>query len=148
MWVILGKIITKLWIYICLLLSLLSLTVPIQSHSADSALWWFDFSTSISYLWPQVFSCLRHPSLIFCNHERLAEILGMVSFAVFWVVTTFKSYITFKYFIDTQYRLFDFYVLFVLWQERQKQDTVKDTRKDTAPQKAPQKTPYSNFQLL
>ena len=72
----------------------------------------------------------------------IAEILCMVSFAVSFamsfVVYCFlschlhlTSYITFKYFIDTQYTIltsvYYFYVLFILWQVPQNQDTSKDT---------------------
>ena len=65
------------------------------------------------------------------NGTIVTENLCMVSFAVYRFLSCPVTYITFKYFIDTQYRLsallYYFYVLFILWQVPRKQDTAKDT---------------------
>ena len=67
---------------------------------------------------------------VFCG-----VLCSVVSFAVycFWIARSSQrlTYIAFKYFIDTQFRLltamYYFYVLFILWQVPQKEDTAKDT---------------------
>ena len=94
---------------------------------AFKILWHLEYKKSTS---------LCNISWIFVYGVFCGVFCSVVSFAVYCflschVPTKRLTYITCKYFINTHYSLltsmYYFYVLFILWQVPQKQDTAKDT---------------------